>query len=270
MSEKNELAIKIDFSTTQTAIKFNYDELKQQITEKLALYEGKKLTEDNKGELKNIITLLNNTSKLLNRHRIDTANALLELYNIKKFEKDIKEIDALVVAAKLKLDTQVKDHENAVKLEKENDARKYFNHRLEKHNIDFVKFEDLKLNITLGLTDNQAMAAIDSFINKIVDDLGIIELNPNATRILVKYRKSLNLLEATKEVDYEVKAELELAPQPDIVIEFAPKKPFEDIDAVIHNDNDSYFIKAVLNKEQLKNLEEYLTKNSLMFEIEKN
>ena len=154
------------------------------------------------------ITELNNTSKLLNRRRIDIKNELLELYNVADFETKIKEIDKLIVDAANDLDKQVKDQETAEKKAKENEVRFYFDElKLANPSIDFIKFEDVGLNITLSITEPKLKQEVKVYVDKVLLDLEEINTDPNASRLLSKYKLSKNLQQSRIALNRELQIE---------------------------------------------------------------
>ena len=63
-------------------------------------------------------------------------------------------------------------------------------------NIDFIKFE--RLGLKVGLSDNptKLKKQITAFIDKIVDDLNLIETQEHKAEILVEYKQTLNVSNA--------------------------------------------------------------------------
>lgn len=100
----------------------------------------------------------------------------------KEADKEFKEkIEAIEVEQKKKL---------------EDEARSYFEKYKESKNIDFVTFENM--NLKIGLSDNptKLKKLVTAFLDKVSDDLNLIELQEYKAEILVEYKKSLNVSQA--------------------------------------------------------------------------
>ena len=101
--------------------------------------------------------------------------------------------------------------EQKKKLEEE--ARKYFDEYKKNKNIDFITFESIGLKI--GVSDNptKLKKQVTAFIDKIEDDLKLINTQENQAEILVEYKKHLNVSRAITEVMSRKKALLEIEQQ---------------------------------------------------------
>ena len=82
----------------------------------------------------------------------------------------------------------------------EDGARGFFEEYRASKNIDFINYENM--NLKIGLSDNptKLKKQITAYIDKIVDDLKLIETQQNKNEILVEYRKDLNVSRAITEV----------------------------------------------------------------------
>ncbi len=66
----------------------------------------------------------------------------------------------------------------------------------ESENIDFIKFEDVNLNINLTNTVTKLKREANEFILKIADDLVLIESQEYSIEMIVEYKKTLNASKA--------------------------------------------------------------------------
>ena len=100
--------------------------------------------------------------------------------------------------------------EDDLRKEKTDTFVKEFNTLKEKHNIDFVKFADVGLNIQLSTSNTALSEELTNFFEKITNDIAVIKTNTNKERVLVKYMQDLDLSNAIVTVDREIKQEEEL------------------------------------------------------------
>jgi hypothetical protein len=104
------------------------------------------------------------------------------------------------------LKAQVNTVENGLKAEKEVKIRAYFDELIKTTNIDFLTFEQLKLNITLSASESTLKADTKDIVDRTLDDLALIETQTNKAEILVEYKKSLNVSQSIRTVTERVKA----------------------------------------------------------------
>lgn len=75
---------------------------------------------------------------------------------------------------------------------KRNAVEKYFNEYCQFLKVDFVKFEQVGLNITLGISDKKLQEQTKDFLDKVNDDLTLIDSQEHKEEILIEYKKNLN------------------------------------------------------------------------------
>lgn len=160
-----------------SAVEFNYDELKNNLTLGLQRFEGILLTEDTYKECKDIRAKLNALYKALDDKRKEIKKKCLEPYE--KFEKDIMELMNLVKDKALtSLDNQVKNYDNNLKEIKRKEIINYFNSKSmfgDLIKIDHPCFWDEKwLNATKKMKDVEF--EIDNKITTIKEGLETIDL----------------------------------------------------------------------------------------------
>ena len=98
------------------SISFNFDELKTELTEKAAIYETMVFSEDQFQEAKKTRSDLNRVAKALSDERIKRKKQFMEPFE--QFEKQIKELTAIIEKAAANIDKQVKEFEEQKKKEK--------------------------------------------------------------------------------------------------------------------------------------------------------
>ena len=84
--------------------------------------------------------------------------------------------------------------------------KEYFNEYLESAGIDFVTFEQANINVTLSATMKSLKEQAKSFIDKISDDLALIDTQEHKAEIMVEYKKTLNVSAAITGVNARFKA----------------------------------------------------------------
>lgn len=96
--------------------------------------------------------------------------------------------------------------ENELKDEKRAKIQTYFREYLESKHIDFVTFEDANINVTMSASEKSLKAAAKAFIDRIADDLKLIDTQEHKEEILVEYKQSLNVSSAITSVTERHKA----------------------------------------------------------------
>lgn len=159
-----------------------------------------KCTEENKQEVKNRRTEINNTLKMLEDKRKEIKQQINEPYDIfnKKYEETTK--NKLESASQL-LSNKINDIEDVQKKQKKEQAMDYFDEYVLSKNIDFLKFEDIGLNIILSISDKKLQDQVKEFVDRVASDLELIELQQNKEEILVEYKETLNLSNSIKSVN---------------------------------------------------------------------
>ena len=117
--EEKEMELKVNTPTFPEVIEFNFDELKQEITERASAYMNLVYTEDQIQDAKKDRAALNKFVKALSDERIKVKKECMKPYE--DFEAKIKELDGIVSKAIKNIDDQLKsyeEHEKAEKLEK--------------------------------------------------------------------------------------------------------------------------------------------------------
>lgn len=103
------------------SIDWNYEELKEQITEKAEMYMSLVYSEDQMKEAKRDRADLNRFKKALNAKRIDVKKQVMDPYTT--FEEQMKELVSIVDKAVSNIDVQVKGYEEGLRQEKDEKCR---------------------------------------------------------------------------------------------------------------------------------------------------
>ena len=145
-------------------------------------------TEENKQEVKDRRTEVNKTLEALEDRRKEIKNKLLEPYDVfeKKYNKECKE--KLQNASNL-LKNKVDEIEKKQKQEKEDELREFVEQHCEVNKIH-IEFEQIGLNITLSASMKSLKEQALAFIEKVANDLKLIELEEHKDEILLEYNKN--------------------------------------------------------------------------------
>ena len=98
-----------------------------------------------------------------------------------------------------KLKKRVFGTDEAAKQQKEADVKAFFNELTSGFGLDWLKFEQLNLKVTLTCTPKAMKAAITQTVTKIVRDCAALEENPDRDEIMVEYQRSLDLGSACRQ-----------------------------------------------------------------------
>ncbi|HCT63889.1 MAG TPA: hypothetical protein DIC60_01190 [Lachnospiraceae bacterium] len=167
------------------------DEIEIRVNTALAL----PCTEDNIKVVKSDRADLKKIFESLERQRIEVKNAIMNPYE--QFNNKYK----IYISDKLKsadntLKKRISDVENELKDQKEESVKLYFNEYLSSKDIDFVSYEDAKINITLTASLKSLKEQAKVFIEHVSDEVALIVTQEHKEEILVEYKKSLNCAQA--------------------------------------------------------------------------
>lgn len=123
------------------------------------------------------------------------------------FETIYKEcITDIFKSADTELKKRIDDVENNLKYEKRKEIEDYFNEYAKSKNIDFIGFFDANINVTMSASKKSLQEQAKAFIDKICDDLKLIDTQEHKEEILVEYKATLNVSNAITSVSERHKA----------------------------------------------------------------
>lgn len=167
------------------------DEIDTKVNSALAL----PCTEDNIKAVKAARAELNKTLETLEKQRMAVKNAIMTPYE--QFNGIYKTyVSDKINTADSILKKRIGEVEGELKTKKEAEVKTYFDEYLCSKNIDFVHFEDGKINVTLTASLKSLKDQAKTFIDRIADDLALIEVQEHKAEILVEYKVSLNCSQA--------------------------------------------------------------------------
>lgn len=162
-------------------------------------------TDETVKEVKKARAELNAEFKEWEEKRKEVKTAVMTPYE--KFEAVYKDcVSDTYKKADADLKAKIDGVEKELKDRKSAEVREYFMEYLASKYIDFVTFEQAGINITLSASMKSLKEQAKSFIDKISDDLALIETQEHKAEILVEYKKTLNVSSAITGVTARFKA----------------------------------------------------------------
>lgn len=162
-------------------------------------------TEESVKTIKEIRAELNKDYKEFENKRKLVKEQVLKPYN--DFENVYKEcISDKFRNADIILKGKIDNVENELKAKKEKEIKEYFEEYKTANNIDFITYGQARINVTLSVSMKGLKEQAKQFIDKIVDDLKLIETQEHKTEILVEYKQTLNVSQAITSVTNRFKA----------------------------------------------------------------
>lgn len=174
-------------------------QIKGQIEEKVFVAQSMVCTEDTVKQVKAIRAELNRDFKGLEEQRKEVKDKVLAPYQA--FEAVYKECVTDVFApADSQLKAKISEVEDGVKEQKRQEVAGYFQEYAESRNIDFLSFDEAGIEVTLSASLKSLKARAAAVIDKVADDLALIDAQENAAEILLEYHKTLNVAQAINTV----------------------------------------------------------------------
>lgn len=180
-------------------------ELSLEVEQKIENAKSLVCTEENVTTIKQIRASLNKEFKEVENQRKIVKEQILAPY------MQFEEIYKMYISDKYKsadndLKEKIDSTENELKNIKEQEIKDYFEEYKKANNIDFVTYSQARINVTLSASRKSLKEQAKQFIDKIVDDLKLIDTQEHKTEILVEYKQSLNVSQAITSVTNRFKA----------------------------------------------------------------
>ena len=217
-------------------------ELSTEIDKKVENAKSLVCTEENVKAIKQVRADLNKEFKKVEAQRKAVKEQILEPYM--QFEEVYKTyISEKYKSADVDLKQKIDSTENELKRQKEQEIKDYFEEYKTANDIDFVTYEQAKINVILTASKKSLKEQAKSFIDKIKDDLKLIETQECKEEILVEYKQNLNVSRAIQEVANRHK-----------LLEEEKRKQEEKVVTIVSNENHE------ITKESHEQLEEVFNK----------
>lgn len=191
------MELKVNEVVIPDSIQFNYEELKQELTEKVSMYETMVYTDDQIKEAKADKANLNKLKKALNDERIRREREYMQPFN--DFKSKINEIISIIDKPVAVIDKQVKAFDEKKKQEKLEAVKKLFE---ELNTHEWLKFEQIfnERWLLASVSMRQAQDGIEGWLNEIKTNLDILsnlpEFSFEATEV---YKSTLDVKKALNE-----------------------------------------------------------------------
>lgn len=255
-------------------IDFNHDEIKAEIAEKVAYYKTLVYTDDQIKDAKADRAELNKLVKTLEDKRKEIKALCLAPYD--KFERQMKELVAIVNEPIAIIDEQVKAYEAQIKENKRAEIAAYYE-TLDFHGITLEQVFDPKwLNATAS------MASIKDALEKRAQEIAVdmktlSDLPEYGFEALEMYKNTVDIRQALNEANRlselaKKKAEatappaIEVPKAEPVAVDDAPQSDFiPDFDEIVDNRTAAVF-KIKATPEELDNIEQFLSINKYDYE----
>lgn len=180
-------------------------EVKAEVTAKVEQALSLICTEDTVKDVKKVRSELNKELKDYEERRKAVKKAIMTPYE--QFETVYKDcISDTYKKADTELKGKIDNVENELKEQKKAEVKSYFDEYLTATGIDFVTFENANINVTLSASMKSLKEQAKAFVDKIVDDLNLINTQEHKDEILYEYKQSLNVSNAITTVTNRYKA----------------------------------------------------------------
>lgn len=193
-----------------TKIEDNINDVKNYALKLSEYYNIKEFDEDTLKDAKNERAEVNKFKDKVADFRKEITNKFNE--PLEKFTTTAKETEKILKETYDTINNQIKAYEDKQKKEKEEAVKGYFNELCEAENIDFVNYEQSNINVTLSASMKSLKEQAKKFVDKIVDDINLINSTQYVDEIMIDYKKDLNVSRAITEVNNR-HAELEKVKQ---------------------------------------------------------
>lgn len=180
-------------------------EIKAAVTSKVDLAMSLVCTEETYKDIKKTRADLNAEFKAWEEKRKEVKAAVMTPYE--KFEAIYKDcVSDSYKKADKDLKGKIDSVEGELKAKKEQEVKEYFDEYLASKGIDFVTYENAGINVTLSASMKSLKEAAKTYIDRICDDLNLIDTQENKAEILVEYKRTLNVSQAITTVTARMKA----------------------------------------------------------------
>lgn len=247
----------------------------KEIDEKVKNVTGLVCTEETVKAVKELRASLNKDFKEFETKRKDVKEKVLAPYM--QFENVYKEyISDKFKSADIELKSKIDSVENELKAKKEQEVKEYFEEYKIANEIDFVQYEQAKINVTLSASMKSLKEQVTVFIDRIVDDLNLIETQERRTEILVEYKRNLNAsysIQSIKnkytQIDLEKKKQEEFMKQANKAVIIPNKEKQEILQAPTKEQKEEVLtvnFKATATRALLKELKNSMEERGIKYE----
>lgn len=162
-------------------------------------------TEDTVKEVKTVRAELNKELKEWEEKRKVVKSAIMSPYE--QFESVYKDcVSDAYKAADMELKKKIDGVESELKEQKRKEVFYYFEELCEANGLDFLTFERANINVTLSASLKSLKEQAKALVDRVCDDLTLIDSQEHKEEILYEYKQSLNVSAAITTVVNRYKA----------------------------------------------------------------
>ena len=191
------MELKVNEVVIPESIKFNYEELKQELTEKVSMYETMVYTDDQIKEAKSDKANLNKLKKALNDERIRREKEYMKPFN--EFKAQINEIIAIIDKPVAVIDKQVKAYDEKKRQDKMEAIKKLYD---ESEHPEWLELERIfnERWLLASVNMRQVQDGIEGWLNEVNTNLDILANLPEfAFEATEVYKSTLDINKAVNE-----------------------------------------------------------------------
>lgn len=272
------MELKLKTPTLPEVIEFNFEELKQEITDKVSTYVGMVYTDEQIKEAKSDAAKFRKFTKALSDERIRIKKEVLKPYE--DFEKKVKELTGIADKAIDNIDKQIKGFEQKKKDEKREQIRALFEEMNFPEYITLEKvWDESWLNSSVSLSrikdclkdvayrDEKAMSMLKDLPEFSFEAIEFYKDCFDVTLAMEKANDLARLAKAKKEV---TEAQAKEKVQEEIPFDGMPE-PVKVAEVVPAEDEERYWIKfsACMSVKEARELRSYFEYNKIPFKVER-
>lgn len=194
----SEIELKVDEIGDLPAVKFNFEDIKKELTAQMEKYKGLVVTEKTVDVAKKDRATLNKLARQINDKKIAIKKEYNEPYT--KFENQVKELIELIKEPAEAIDVQVKKFEEQAKIEKQKLIQEYFDAENIYTWLTLDKIQDEKW-LNAGTKSKQIVDEIKQKLHTIKNDLETLQTieSENIDALTSMYHRTMNLSECVRE-----------------------------------------------------------------------
>lgn len=179
--------------------------IKGQIEDKVSDALSMVCTDETVKAVKDMRAELNRDFGALEEKRKEVKSKVLSPYE--QFEAIYKEcVSQVFKSADQQLKVKIDEVENGLKEQKKTEVLTYFKECVAATGIDFISFEQTGVTVTLTASKKSLKDKTKAFVDKVADELALIDTQEFKAEILVEYKKSLNVAQSITNVSNRHKA----------------------------------------------------------------
>lgn len=179
-------------------IEDNIQEVQSYALELAKYYENIVFSEEELKEAKNERADVNKFKKKVS----DFRKEITKRWNqpLQKFVDTAKTTETILSDTYDTINKQIGVYEEEKLSIKNNEVKEYFDELVTKEQIDFIDYSRANINVTLTASMKSLKEQAKTFVDKIVEDLKLINSQEYSDEILIEYKKDLNVSKAICDV----------------------------------------------------------------------